>query len=131
MNTTGMFCSTISAVVTFILTRYVIEYTSDIRAITIGVPICAGLLGGVVGSLITEPPKAEQIGKFFTKIYVPIGQEEKLDSPLDEAVPQSRRWLTAGGLFIVKPSRQSWVGFLIALGICLACILVMLAILNL
>jgi hypothetical protein len=118
-------------VVTFILTRYVIEYTSDIRAITIGVPICAGLLGGVVGSLITKPPKAEQIGKFFTKIYVPIGQEEKLDSPLDEVVPQSRRWLTAGGLFIVKPSRQSWVGFLIALGICLACILVMLAILNL
>ena len=131
MNTTGMFCSTISAVVTFILTRYVIEYTSDIRAITIGVPILAGLLGGVIGSLITKPPKAEQIGKFFTKIYVPIGREEKLDLPLDEAVPQSRRWLTTGGLFIVKPSRQSWVGFLVALGICLACILVMLAILNL
>ena len=131
MNTTGMFCSTISAVVTFILTRYVIEYTSDIRAITIGVPILAGLLGGVIGSLITKPPKAEQIGKFFTKIYVPIGREEKLDLPLDEAVPQSRRWLTTGGLFIVKPSRQSWVGFLVALGICLACVLVMLAILNL
>ncbi len=131
MNTTGMFCSTISAVVTFILTRYVIEYTSDIRAITIGVPILAGLLGGVVGSLITKPPKAEQIGKFFTKIYVPIGQEEKLDLPLDEVVPQAKRWLTTGGLFIVKPSRQSWVGFLVALGICLTCILVMLAILNL
>ncbi|MHC4656380.1 MAG: sodium:solute symporter family protein [Planctomycetota bacterium] len=131
MNTTGMFSSTISAVVTFILTRYVIEYTSDIRAITIGAPICAGLLGGVIGSLITKPPKAEQIGKFFTKIYVPIGQEEKLDSPLDEAVPQSRRWLTTGGLFIVKPSRQSCVGFVVALGICLACVLVMLAILNL
>ena len=131
MNTTGMFCSTISAVVTFILTRYVIEYTSDIRAITIGVPILAGLLGGVIGSLISKPPKAEQIGKFFTKIYVPIGREEKLDLPLDEAVPQSRRWLTTGGLFIVKPSRQSWVGFWVALGICLACVLVMLAILNL
>ncbi len=38
---------------------------------------------------------------------------------------------TTGGLFIVKPSRQSWVGFLVALGICLVCILVMLAILNL
>ena len=131
MNTTGMFCSTISAVVTFILTRYVIEYTSDIRAITIGVPILAGLLGGVIGSLITKPPKAEQIRKFFTKIYMPIGQEEKLNLPLDEAVPQSSRWLTTGGLFIVKPSRQSWVGFLVALGICLACVLVMLAILNL
>jgi Na+/proline symporter len=131
MNTTGMFCSTISAVVTFILTRYVIEYTSDIRAITIGAPIIAGLLGGVVGSLITQPAKAEQIEKFFTKIYVPIGQEEKLNLPLDEAVPQSRCWLNSGGLFIAKPSRQSWVGFVIAFGICLTCILVMLAILNL
>ena len=131
MNTTGMFCSTISAVVTFILTRYVIEYTSNIRAITIGVPILAGLLGGIVGSLITRPPKAEQISRFFTKIYVPIGQEEKLDLSLDEAVPQSSRLLTTGGLFIVKPSRQSWVGFVLALGICLACVLAMLAILNL
>jgi Na+/proline symporter len=130
MNTTGMFSSTISAVVTFILTRYVIEYTSNIRAITIGVPILAGLLGGVIGSLMTKPPKAEQIGKFFTKIYVPIGREEKLELSLDEAVPQSRRWLTAGGLFIVKPSRQSCVGFLVTLGICLACVLVMLAILK-
>ena len=131
MNTTGMFCSTISAVVTFILTRYVIEYTSGIRAITIGVPILAGLLGGVVGSLITKPPKAEQISKFFTKIYVPIGREEKLNLPLDEAIPQSRRLLTTGGLFIVKPSRQSCVGFAVALGICLSCVLVMLAILYL
>jgi Na+/proline symporter len=130
MNTTGMFSSTISAVVTFILTRYVIEYTSNIRAITIGVPILAGLLGGVIGSLMTKPPKAEQIGKFFTKIYVPIGREEKLELSLDEAVPQSRRWFTAGGLFIVKPSRQSCVGFLVTLGICLACVLVMLAILK-
>jgi Na+/proline symporter len=131
MNTTGMFCSTISAVVTFILTRYVIEYTSDIRAITIGAPICAGLLGGVVGSLLTKPPKSETIEKFFKKIYVPIGQEEKLNLPLDEAVPQSRRWLTSGGLFIAKPSRQSWVGFLLTLGICLACVLVMVLILKL
>ena len=130
MNTTGMFCSTISAVVIFILTRYVIEYTSVMRAITIGVPILAGVAGGVVGSLLTEPPKRETIEKFFKKIYVPIGQEEKLDLSLDEAVPESRRWLTAGGLFIVKPSRQSWVGFLVTLGICLACILVMLAILK-
>ena len=130
MNTPGMFCSTISAVVTFILTRYVIEYTSDIRAITIGVPILAGVLGGVVGSLITKPPKRETVERFFKKIYVPIGQEKKLDLSLDEAVPQSKRWLTAGGLFIVKPSRQSWVGFLVTLGICLACVLVMLAILK-
>ena len=130
MNTTGMFCSTISAVVTFILTRYVIEYTSVMRAITIGIPILAGVAGGVIGSLLTKPPRPETIEKFFRKIYVPIGQEEKLELSLDEAVPQSRRWLTAGELFIIKPSRQSWVGFLVTLGICLACVLVMLAILK-
>jgi len=131
MNTTGMFCSTISAAITFILTRYVIEYTSGIRAITIGLPILTGLLGGVVGSLLTKPPKTETIEKFFRKIYVPIGREEKMNLPLDEAVPQSRRWLTSGGLFIAKPSRQSWVGFLLTLGICLACVLVMVLILKL
>ena len=130
MNTTGMFCSTISAVVTFILTRYVIEYTSQIRAITIGIPILAGVLGGVIGSLLTNPPKPEIIEKFFRKIYVPIGQERKLDLPLDEAVPKSARWLTGAGLFVVRPSRQSWVGFVVTLGICLACVLVMLAILK-
>ena len=130
MNTTGMICSTGAAVFTFIMTRYVIEYTSSIRAITIGLPILTGVLGGVVGSLMTRPPKPEIIEKFFTKIYVPIGQEDKLALPLDEVVPESKRWFTAGGLFIVKPSRQSWVGFLITLGICLACVLVMLAILK-
>jgi Na+/proline symporter len=130
MNTTGMFSSTISAVVTFILTRYVIEYTSEIRAVTIGLPMLMGIAGGVVGSLLTRPPQSGIIEKFFKKIYTPIGKEERLDLPLEEVVPQSQRWLTAGGLFIVKPSRQSCIGFVITLGICLACVLVMLAILK-
>ena len=101
------------------------------RLTTIAAPLLTGIFSGVVGSLLTKPPKRETIEKFFGKIYVPIGQEDKLDLPLDEAVPQSKRWLTAGGLFIVKPSRQSWVGFLVTLGICLACVLVMLVILRL
>jgi len=127
MNTTGMFSSTILAGISLILTRYVLDCG---REITVGVPILVGVLAGVIGSLVSKPPKREVIEKFFTKIYVPIGREEKLELPLDEAVPQSRRWLTAGGLFVVKPSRQSWVGFVVTLGICLACILVMLAILK-
>ncbi|MBA7483277.1 Osmoregulated proline transporter OpuE [subsurface metagenome] len=127
MNTTGMFSSTILASGTFLVSRYVLDCSRDV---TIGVPIVVGVLAGVIGSLVTKPPRREAIEKFFTKIYVPIGREEKLELPLDEAVPQSRRWLTAGGLFIVKPSRQSWVGFVVTLGICLACILVMLAILK-
>jgi hypothetical protein len=32
-------------------------------------------------------------------------------------------------LFIVKPSVQTWLGFLIVLGICIGCVAVMLAIL--
>jgi len=127
MNTTGMFSSTILASATFFISRYVLDCSRDV---TIGVPIVVGVLAGVIGSLVTKPPKRESIDKFFTKIYVPIGQEEKLELPLDEAVPQSSRWFTAGGLFLVKPSRQSWVGFLVTLVICLACVVVMLAILK-
>ncbi len=127
MNTTGMFSSTILASGTFLVSRYVLGCSRDV---TIGVPIVVGVLAGVIGSLVTKPPSRETIEKFFTKIYVPIGQDEKLELPLDEAVPASNQWLTAGGLFVVKPSRQSWVGFVVTLGICLACILVMLAILK-
>ncbi len=127
MNTTGMFCSTILASATFLISRYVLDCSRDI---TIGVPIVVGVLAGVIGSLVTKPPKRESIEKFFKKIYVPIGQEDKLELSLEEAVPQSSRWFTAGGLFIVKPSRQSWVGFLVTLVICLACVVVMLAILK-
>jgi Na+/proline symporter len=128
MNTTGMFSSTILASGTFLVSRYVLDCGRDV---TIGVPIVVGVLAGVIGSLVTKPPKPETIEKFFKKIYVPIGQEQKLDLPLDEVLPQSARWLTTGGFFIVKPSRQSWVGFVVTLGICLVCVLVMLAILNL
>jgi Na+/proline symporter len=127
MNTTGMFCSTILASATFLISRYVLDCSRDV---TIGVPIVVGVLAGVIGSLVTKPPKRETIEKFFTKIYIPIGQEEKLELPLEKAVPQSGRWFTAGGLFLVKPSRQSVVGFVVTLGICLACVLVMLAILK-
>jgi Na+/proline symporter len=127
MNTAGMFGSTVCAVVAFVLTRYVLHLG---REVTIGVPILAGIVAGVIGSLLTRPPRRETIERFFTKIYVPVGQEEKLSLPLDEAVPAHQRWITAGGLFIVKPSRQSWIGFLIILGICIACVVAMIALLQ-
>jgi Na+/proline symporter len=127
MNATGMFSSTILASSTFLISRYVLNSSRDI---TIGVPIVVGVIAGVIGSLITKPPSRETMEKFFTKIYVPIGQEDKLALPLDEAIPKQKRLLTGSGLFIVKPSRQSWVGFAVTLGICLACVLVMLVILK-
>jgi hypothetical protein len=100
------------------------------RLTMIAAPLLTGIVCGVIGSLITKPPSKETIEKFFKKIYVPIGQEDKLDLPFDEAIPASQRWVTAGGLFLVKPSRQSWVGFVVTLGICVACVLVMLALLK-
>ncbi|MFP4056262.1 MAG: sodium:solute symporter [Candidatus Brocadiia bacterium] len=89
------------------------------RFTTTAMPLLFGTLAGIVGSLLTRPPKPEVTDKFFRKIYVPIGQEQKLELPLDEAVPAHRRWVSCCGLFLVKPTRQSWVGFLVTLAICL------------
>jgi hypothetical protein len=89
----------------------------------------AGFAFGIIGSLLSKPPDRERVERFFVKIHVPIGQEAKLKYTLNEAVPDSRRLLTAGGLFIVKPSLQTWAGFLVVLGICVGCVAVMLAIL--
>jgi len=113
--------------ISYILTRYVLAYGRDV---TIAVPILVGVAAGVIGSLLTKPPSREVVEKFFTKIYTPIGQDEKLDLLLSEAVPASNRLVTTGGLFVVRPSRESWVGFVVALVLCLACVLVMLAILG-
>ncbi len=100
------------------------------RLTTIGLPLATGALAGVIGSLLAKPPPAEVIERFFRKIYTPIGQEARLALPLDEAVPPARRLLTAGGLFLVKPSRQSWVGFLVTLGVCLVLVGLMVLLLR-
>jgi len=127
MNQTGVFCGTIAAMAVLVASRAIPDVP---RAMTYGGFMAAGVIFGVLGSLLSRPPGAERIETFFKKIYVPIGQEEKLDLPLDEVVPKSQRLCTVGGLFLVKPSRQSWVGFLITLAICIGCVLVMLALLG-
>ncbi len=140
MNTVGVFCSTLSATAVFVVTKlqwvaitsYLTEHQLEwgLSLVKYAAPILAGVTAGIVGSLLSRPPKQETIERFFTKIYVPIGQEAKLGMSLDEAVPVSQRVLTAGGLFIVRPSRQTWLGFLVTLGICVLCVLVMLALLR-
>lgn len=95
------------------------------RLTTIGLPLLTAVVAGVIGSLLTRAPDPGVTEAFFRKIYVPIGQEHLLDLPLDQAVPREKRLCTAGGLFLVKPSTQSWVGFLVALAICLVLVGVM------
>ena len=91
----------------------------------IALPLLAGILAGILVSLVTPRPRQDVLDKFFTKIYVPIGEEAKLALPLDQAVPPAKRWCTRGGLFLVKPTRQSWLGFLILWAICIALVFIM------
>jgi Na+/proline symporter len=131
-NSSGVFGCILSAIAVYVFiqlnrTRGYVAIPDYLAA---ALPLAAGLLGGIVGSLAGASPDEAVLEKFFTKIYVPVGQEHKLTLGLDQAVPQSNRMLTAGGLFIVRPCRQSTVGFVVAAAVCVACVLVMLAILN-
>ena len=125
MNTPGMLCSSVVALVAFTVARV----TNCDQFVSTAVPLGLGILTAIVVSLLTAPPKPEVIDSFFKKIYVVIGEEEKLDLPLDEAIPAEKRLCTAGGLFLVKPMLQTWLGFLITLAICLGLIGVMAALL--
>ena len=127
MNQAGMYCATGAALAVFAAVRI---FPGLPKAVVFALPLLVGLLGGIIGSLVTRPPEPERIEAFFRKIHTPIGAEDKLAWPLDRVVPPDRRLLTAGGLFLVKPSRQSWVGFVVTLAICCACVAVMLALLS-
>jgi Na+/proline symporter len=126
MNQTGVFCATIAAMAVLIACQTIQGVP---LAVKFGSFIAAGFAFGVIGSLLSKPPDREKVERFFVKIHVPIGKEAKLKLSLDDAVPANRRLLTIGGLFIVKPSLQTWLGFLIVLGICIGCVAGMLAIL--
>jgi len=132
MNTAGVFFCIIPATAVYIAAQLNgrFEWLAVSDGLSAILPLVAGLAGGIAGSLATPPPRRDAVETFFKKIHVPIGREEKLDMPLDEAVPPASRLLTAGGLFVVKPSRQSWVGFLVAAAICIACVAVMMVLLK-
>ncbi len=135
MNTWGMVTGLVAAVAMFILTKVYgsvleSEYNFPQRGFTIGLPMLSGILFGIYGSLMTPPPDEKALEPFFKRIYTPIGEEDKLNLPFDEAVPPHKRWLTKGDLLIMKPSRQSWIGFLVALAICLLCVWFMVWLLN-
>ena len=147
MNQAGMFAATLSALGVYLYTRYGMPglpailqaagldavwgwFAQHARAVEIGAPLACGVLGGVLGSLATRPPDRQVVDRFFTKIYTPIGQEDLLSRTPEEIVPACRRWVTWGGLWVVKPSRQSVIGFMVILALCAACVVGMLVVLR-
>lgn len=128
MNGAGVYVGLLSAALCFLVLRYGLE---DVHPnVTTGLPLLAGITGCVVGSLVTRPPDPERVELFLKRIYTPIGKEEMIERELDEVVPPADRVITFGGLFIVKPTRQTWVGFSLFLAMCIACVFILVAILR-
>ena len=124
MNTVGVFVSFFSAALTLYLAKNYffpssVYGTAPAVAYQTSLFLPTGIFFGWLASLLTPPLKSETVNRFFVKIHTPIGKEEKLDLPLDEAIPTRERLIDAGGLFIVKPSLESCLGFMVAWGIVL------------
>jgi len=122
MNTVGVFVSFICAAVTLFIVKFHVFPASEYGVAPaiayqtlFFIPV--GVFTGCIASLLTKPLNQNQVEMFFVKIHTPIGQEDRLNLPLDEAIPKKERLLDAGGLLILKPDRQSWLGFLVACGI--------------
>ncbi len=119
MNTAGVFTSFFVSIVTLYLAKYhffptSIYGTAPGIAYQTVVFLPAGIFAGWLASILTRTVDTVAVDRFFVKIHTPIGQEEKLDMPLDEAIPKSERLLDFGGLLILKPNRESWIGFVVA-----------------
>lgn len=75
------------------------------------------ILAAVVASLLTAPPEAGKLRRFYELSRTPIRPGEQVpgpcELPLDAAVPEPRWWLAAGGVFIPKPERRTVIGFLV------------------
>ncbi|MFH1739809.1 MAG: sodium:solute symporter family protein [bacterium] len=127
MNTTGVFASFFASVITLYFAKNHLFPTSvyptaQAIAYQTALFLPVGIFCGWLASILTRPTDSTVVDRFFVKIHTPVGQEERLNLPLDEAIPRGDRLLNFGGLLILKPSRQSWVGFLVAWGIVLVLI---------
>ena len=120
MNGPGVYAGLLSAALCFLVLRYgMIGVQPNLVS---SLPLLAGITGSIAGSLCTRPPDRQRVEAFLKRIYTPIGEEDRLTLSLDEVVPPECRMITWGGLFIVKPNRQTWVGFAVYLGLCIACV---------
>jgi len=128
MNGPGVYVGLLSSALCFFVLRYGVDDFSP-NAVT-GLPLLTGITGSIVGSLCSRPPDAERVDAFLKRIYTPIGKEEMLERNLDEVVHPSSRLVTFGGLFIVKPTRQTWMGFTLYLVLCITCVVILTVILG-
>ncbi len=122
MNAPGVYAGLLFASLCFLVLRY--GMTGVRPNLVSSLPLLAGITGSIVGSLCTRTPDGQRVEAFLKRIYTPIGQEERLTLELDEVVPPECRLVTWGGLFIVKPTCQTWVGFAAYMGLCITCVAV-------
>jgi hypothetical protein len=78
--------------------------------------LSAGLLAGVVVSLLTRPVERERLDRFYALTRTPIVPGEVVlepcTLPVGSVTPDRPMLATAFGLEIPRPSRTSLVGFL-------------------
>jgi Na+/proline symporter len=77
----------------------------------------AGLVSGIVVSLLTQPVAKEKLDRFYALIRTPITPGEQVSVPCtlpeDAVVPEKRNIFPNTDLEIAIPSRTSVIGFLI------------------
>jgi Na+/proline symporter len=88
--------------------------------------LSAGLIAGVVASLLTRPVAAEKLDNFYALVRTPVRLGEQVAVPCtlpsDAVVPEKRSLFPNTNLEILIPSRSSVLGFLAGWG-CVAAII--------
>ncbi len=138
MNAVGAWSSTLAAVAAWWLSTQVwfvqivadLPAASDLRFIfyvedemTIYLPwqmifyLSAGILAGVVASLMTSAPNKSDLDRFYALIRTPVRPGEEIAAPCtlpaDAEIPKARKLLPLASLEIYVPSRQMATGFLV------------------
>ena len=88
--------------------------------------LSAGLVAGIVVSLLTKPVAKDKLEKFYSLIRTPVKPGEQVEAPCTlpagAVVPESLNLFPNTNLEIAIPSRLSAIGFLIGWG-CVAAII--------
>ncbi len=89
--------------------------------------LSAGLIAGIVVSLVTRPVTKEKLDNYYALIRTPVKPGEQPDVPCtlpeDAVVPEKRNIFPNTNLEFVIPSRTSVVGFLVGWGFVVAIVI--------